>query len=293
MKSKFAAFTLLLATVFLMASCLESNDDYTYTDDCAISSFSVTTAKQKTFVKTKDGLRDSLVVKELSLSSYKFYIDQINGKVYNPDSLPCGVNVKKLLCSVSNSSSGLVVIKSTTSDSLTYFNSTDSTDFSVDREVQVISNSGLSVKKYTVHVNVHKEQADSFAWHATPICAELKNLQAIKTAAVNGKLLLLGNDGNATLVYSNDGTQWSKCETNLGHALAADAYKSVVVKDDYVYISDGGNIVRTNDGKTWNTMGEATGVTRLVAASRFSLYGYSADGRLMTSKDNGASWTVA
>ena len=81
MKSKFAAFTLLLATVFLMASCLDSDNDYTYTDDCAISSFSVTTAKQKTFVKTSDGLRDSLVVKELSLSNYKFYIDQINGKV--------------------------------------------------------------------------------------------------------------------------------------------------------------------------------------------------------------------
>lgn len=293
MKSKFAAFTLLLATVFLMASCLDSDNDYTYTDDCAISSFSVTTAKQKTFVKTSDGLRDSIVVKELSLSNYKFYIDQINGKVYNPDSLPCGVDAKKLLCSVSSSSSGLVVIKSTTSDSLNYFNSTDSTDFSVDREIQAVSNSGLSVKKYTVHVNVHKEQADSFAWHATSICAELKNLQAVKTAAVNGKLLLLGTDGNATLVYANDGTQWTKCQTNLGHNLAADAYKSVVAQDDYVYISDGGNIVRTNDGKTWNTVAEATGVTRLVAASRYSLYGYASDGRLMASNDNGATWAVA
>lgn len=293
MKSKFAAFTLLLATVFLMASCLESDNDYTYTDDCAISSFSVTTAKQNTFVKTSDGLRDSLVVKELTLSNYKFYIDQINGKIYNPDSLPCGVDAKKLLCSVSNSSAGLVVIKKEKSDSLDYFSSTDSLDFSVDREVQVISNSGLSVKKYTVHVNVHKEQADSFAWHATPICAELKNLQGIKTAAVNGKLLLLGTDGNNTLVYANNGTQWTKCETNLGHNLAADAYKSLVTKDDYAYISDGGNIVRTNDGKTWNIMGEATDVTRLVAASRYSLYGYATDGRLMTSKDNGATWTVA
>lgn len=293
MKSKFAAFTLLLATVLLMASCLESDNDYTYTDDCAISSFSVTTAKQNTFVKTSDGLRDSLVVKELTLSNYKFYIDQLNGKVYNPDSLPCGVDAKKLLCSVSNSSSGLVVIKKVKSDSLDYFSSTDSLDFSVDREVQVISNSGLSVKKYTIHVNVHKEQADSFAWHATPICAELKNLQGIKTAAVNGKLLLLGTDGNNTLVYANNGTQWTKCETNLGHNLAADAYKNLVTKDDYAYISDGGNIVRTNDGKTWNTMGTATGVTRLVAASRYSLYGYATDGRLMTSKDNGATWTVA
>ena len=293
MKSKFAAFTLLLATVFLMASCLESDNDYTYTDDCAISSFSVTTAKQNTFVKTSDGLRDSLVVKELTLSNYKFYIDQINGKIYNPDSLPCGVDAKKLLCSVSNSSAGLVVIKKEKSDSLDYFSSTDSLDFSVDREVQVVSNSGLSVKKYTIHVNVHKEQADSFAWHATPICAELKNLQGIKTAAVNGKLLLLGTDGNNTLVYANNGTQWTKCETNLGHNLAADAYKSLVTKDDYAYISDGGNIVRTNDGKTWNIMGEATDVTRLVAASRYSLYGYATDGRLMTSKDNGATWTVA
>ena len=293
MKSKFAAFTLLLATVLLMASCLESDNDYTYTDDCAISSFSVTTAKQNTFVKTSDGLRDSLVVKELTLSNYKFYIDQLNGKVYNPDSLPCGVDAKKLLCSVSNSSSGLVFIKTVKSDSLDYFSSTDSLDFSVDREVQVVSNSGLSVKKYTIHVNVHKEQADSFAWHATPICAELKNLQGIKTAAVNGKLLLLGTDGNNTLVYANNGTQWTKCETNLGHNLAADAYKSLVTKDDYAYISDGGNIVRTNDGKTWNIMGEATDVTRLVAASRYSLYGYATDGRLMTSKDNGATWTVA
>lgn len=293
MKSKFAAFTLLLATVFLMASCLESDNDYTYTDDCAISSFSVTTAKQNTFVKTSDGLRDSLVVKELTLSNYKFYIDQLNGKVYNPDSLPCGVDAKKLLCSVSNSSAGLVVIKKEKSDSLDYFSSTDSLDFSVDREVQVVSNSGLSVKKYTVHVNVHKEQADSFAWHATPICAELKTMQAIKTAAVNGKLILLGTDGNTTIVYTNNGTQWTKCETNLGHNLAADAYKSLVTKDDYVYISDGGNIVRTNDGKTWDIMGTATDVTRLVAASRYSLYGYATDGRLMTSKDNGATWAVA
>ena len=293
MKSKFAAFTLLLATVFLMASCLESDNDYTYNDDCAISSFSVTTAKQNTFVKTSDGLRDSLVVKELTLSNYKFYIDQINGKIYNPDSLPCGVDAKKLLCSVSNSSAGLVVIKKEKSDSLDYFSSTDSLDFSVDREVQVVSNSGLSVKKYTVHVNVHKEQADSFAWHATPICAELKTMQAIKTAAVNGKLILLGTDGNTTIVYTNNGTQWTKCETNLGHNLAADAYKSLVTKDDYVYISDGGNIVRTNDGKTWDIMGTATDVTRLVAASRYSLYGYATDGRLMTSKDNGATWAVA
>lgn len=114
-----------------------------------------------------------------------------------------------------------------------------------------------------------------------------------KDSCCNGKLILLGTDDNTTIVYTNNGTQWTKCETNLGHNLAADAYKSLVTKDDYVYISDGGNIVRTNDGKTWDIMGTATDVTRLVAASRYSLYGYATDGRLMTSKDNGATWAVA
>ena len=58
-------------------------------------------------------------------------------------------------------------------------------------------------------------------------------------------------------------------------------------------MSDGGNIISTTDGNTWTETGTNTGIARLVAASRFRIYGYANDGRLMASADNGNTWTVA
>lgn len=290
MKSKFAAFALLFATVFALASCLSSNDDYTYTDDSAITSFSVSSGKQYVHIKSSAGA-DSVVTKEITLSSYKFYIDQVKCEIYNPDSLPCGVDAKKLLCSVSSGNSGTVVIKSMTSDSLSFFSTSDSLDFSVERQLQVYSNSALGIRKYTVKVNVHTEAPDSFVWHAKPDCEALKSLVGVNTVALGEKILLFGSNGTNTLVFTNNGGSWAAAPQP--QALPADAYRSVVVKDNKAYISNGGKIMATTDGVNWTTTGTATGITRLVAASRFRLYGYAADGRLMASSDNGNSWTVS
>ena len=141
MKSKFAAFALLFLTVFVLASCLSTDDNYTYTDDSAITSFSISSGKQYVHVKSSTG-GDSIITKDLTLSSYKFYIDQLSGVIYNPDSLPCGTDAEKLLCSVSSYNSGTVVIKSLTSDTLSFVTTVDSLDFSKERELQVYSNSG-------------------------------------------------------------------------------------------------------------------------------------------------------
>ena len=75
--------------------------------------------------------------------------------------------------------------------------------------------------------------------------------------------------------------------------LAADAYEGVVTKDDKVYLSHGGNIICTTDGNNWQQTGSTTGVKKLVAASPLRLYGYNAEGQLVASADNGATWTVA
>ena len=283
---------MLFSAVFILASCLSTDDDYTYTDDSAITGFSITSAKQYLHVKSSTGA-DSLVTNTLTLSSYKFYIDQVNCEIYNPDSLPCGVDAKKLLCSISSKNSGVVLIKSATSDSLAYFSTSDSTDFSVDRQLQVYSNSGQAVRKYTVKVNVHKEFPDSFAWHAVPECEAMKSLVAVKTVAVGGSLLLFGSDGHNTLVFRGNAGGWTLCTANYNHTLAADIYKGVAVKDGRAYVSDGGNIMSTADGDNWTQTGSATGIARIVAASRFHLYGYATDGRLMSSADNGLTWSAA
>lgn len=39
MKNKFAAFAMLFMAVFTLASCLNDDTDYVYTDDSAITSF--------------------------------------------------------------------------------------------------------------------------------------------------------------------------------------------------------------------------------------------------------------
>ena len=283
---------MLFSAMFVLASCLNANDDYTYTDDSAITSFSISSGNQYIHVKSSTG-GDSLVTNDLTLSSYKFYIDQVNCEIYNPDSLPCGVDATKLLCSVSSLNSSVVVIKSMTSDTLSYVSTTDSIDFSSDRELQVYSNSGQAVRKYTVKVNVHKEFPDSFAWHSKPDCAALESLTAVRVVAAGSNMLLFGTDGTSTSVYRFGGSGWTACTPDFNYQLAADAWRGVAVKDGKAYISDGGDILSTSDGDHWTAIATATGVTRLVAASSFRLYGYAADGRLMASADNGRTWTAA
>lgn len=283
---------MLFLAVFALASCLNNDDNYTYTDDSAITSFSISSGKQYLHLTSSTG-GDSVVTKDLTLSSYKFYIDQVSCTIYNPDSLPCGVDAKKLLCSVSSYNSGTVVIKSMTSDTLAYVSTSDSIDFSSVRELQVYSNSAKAVRKYKVQVNVHKEFPDSFAWHAVPDCEALAQLTDVKVVATDGGTLLFGTDGNATRVFNGGTDGWTECVPDFNHALAADAYKGVVAKGGRAYISNGGEILSTADGNHWTPIAGATGITRLVAASSYRIYGYAADGRLMASADNGLTWQAA
>ena len=61
MKNKFAAFAMLFMAVFTLASCLNDDTDYVYTDDSAITSFSVTGAKRYIHTKTKKGERIAFI----------------------------------------------------------------------------------------------------------------------------------------------------------------------------------------------------------------------------------------
>lgn len=142
MKSKTINIAVLLAALFSLVSCLDTNDgDYVYTDDSAVTAFSVTSAKKAVHVKASNGA-DSVYTTSVKLSAYKFVIDQQRCVIYNPDSLPYGVDPTKILVSANSLNSGSLVLKSMTSDSLSYLSTTDSLDFSKPRELQVYSLSG-------------------------------------------------------------------------------------------------------------------------------------------------------
>ena len=157
MRSKFSAYFMLLSVVIMFASCLKDKDEnITYRGDSAITAFSVVTAKRYAHTISKSGA-DSVYRANVSCSNYKFYIDQIACEIYNPDSLPKGVDLKKLICSITSRNSGTILINLSSvsnHDTLKVYSSTDSLDFSMPREVRVYNEQSTSYRTYTVRVNV-------------------------------------------------------------------------------------------------------------------------------------------
>lgn len=300
MKSKTINIAVLLAALFSLVSCLDTNDgDYVYTDDSAVTAFSVTSAKKAVHVRASNGA-DSVYYTTATLTAYKFVIDQQRCVIYNPDSLPYGVDPTKLLVSANSLNSGSLVLKSMTSDSLSYFSTTDSLDFSKPRELQVYSLSGAAVRKYEVRVNVHQEPADQFNWTKLPNPTAFSSAIGVKsfvvtTASGTTRRFLLASDGTTTTVYRADGDDaWTAATPDFNHTLAAETYRSAAVKHDTLFVCDNGVVMATTDGNTWTqqTTAEA-GVARIIAANPIRLYAYNNEGVMVSSDDSGKTWKVA
>lgn len=300
MKSKTINIAVLLAALFSLVSCLDTNDgDYVYTDDSAVTAFSVTSAKKAVHVRASNGA-DSVYYTTATLTAYKFVIDQQRCVIYNPDSLPYGVDPTKLLVSANSLNSGSLVLKSMTSDSLSYFSTTDSLDFSKPRELQVYSLSGAAVRKYEVRVNVHQEPADKFNWTKLPNPTAFSSATGVKsfvvtTASGTTRRFLLASDGTTTTVYRADGDDaWTAATPDFNHTLAAETYRSAAVKHDTLFVCDNGVVMATTDGNTWTrqTTAEA-GVARIIAANPIRLYAYNNEGVMVSSDDSGKTWKTA
>lgn len=300
MKSKTINIAVLLAALFSLVSCLDTNDgDYVYTDDSAVTAFSVTSAKKAVHVRASNGA-DSVYYTTATLTAYKFVIDQQRCVIYNPDSLPYGVDPTKLLVSANSLNSGSLVLKSMTSDSLSYFSTTDSLDFSKPRELQVYSLSGAAVRKYEVRVNVHQEPADKFNWTKLPNPTAFSSATGVKsfvvtTASGTTRRFLLASDGTTTTVYRADGDDaWTAATPDFNHTLAAETYRSAAVKHDTLFVCDNGVVMATTDGNTWTqqTTAEA-GVARIIAANPIRLYAYNNEGAMVSSDDSGKTWKAA
>lgn len=300
MKSKTINIAVLLAALFSLVSCLDTNDgDYVYTDDSAVTAFSVTSAKKAVHVRASNGA-DSVYYTTATLTAYKFVIDQQRCVIYNPDSLPYGVDPTKLLVSANSLNSGSLVLKSMTSDSLSYLSTTDSLDFSKPRELQVYSLSGAAVRKYEVRVNVHQEPADQFNWTKLPNPTAFTSATGVKsfvvtTASGTTRRFLLASDGTTTTVYRADGDNaWTAATPDFNHTLAAETYRSAAVKHDTLFVCDNGVVMATTDGDKWTqqTTAEA-GVARIIAANPIRLYAYNNEGAMVSSDDSGKTWKAA
>ena len=98
MKIEIRSLFIMSLTVALLTSCLKDYDETGgegYSDS-AIISFSLGILKQKRDTLSKRGT-DSTYTAKIKGDKFKFYIDQNNSIIYNPDSLPYGTKTDHVL----------------------------------------------------------------------------------------------------------------------------------------------------------------------------------------------------
>lgn len=292
MRRIFLPFTVMLSVVVLLASCLDDDVSETvYPSDAAITAFSLGTLNCYRTVKSSKGV-DSTYKSNVTGSAYKFYIDQLNRTIYNPDSLPFGTDVAHVICTIASKNSGSVVIKNVDSDTLKYYNSTDSIDFTVPRQISVYSLDGTNHVDYTVSVNVHHEKPDSFIWHPVGSHGLFANARDMKALQCGDRMLVFVDNGNYGSICSSDisdGENWSVLGWNVNMQIPASACRNVVEKGGYVYLYTSRMILRTADGETWEQTGSVL-LDRLVAASSSRLYAIDKSGNIVSTADDGMTW---
>ena len=209
---------MLLLTLMVAASCLNSSNDDTSSlySDAAITGFSVGTLTRYQHQQTAAG-NDTIIKTTVTGGNYQFRIDQINRCIYNPDSLPTGTDVSKVLVSLTTYNGGTVWIQDLEdSETATLFDSSDSIDFTKPRNFIIFANNGKGHNDYNISINVHQQEGDVMTWQLTDE-AYMENEESVLLP--EGIKQLLGgcsteqyalSTDNKLMVSRDGGTTWQE-----------------------------------------------------------------------------------
>ena len=151
MKKNNWQYWILGCGVLILSSCLGIDDDYDkwFQSNCLVRTFSLQS--------------DSVPM----LENVKFTIDQVNGLIYNKDSMPYGTELNwKVICKIDfeNPPSAIEVLQAAIGDSATW-NATDSLDFRNYVRFDIFSQDQNNRKRYFAQLNIHQQVPDSMAWN--------------------------------------------------------------------------------------------------------------------------------
>ncbi|MDR0536436.1 MAG: DUF6242 domain-containing protein [Tannerellaceae bacterium] len=249
----------------LMTSCLGGSEeaDLTLYKDAQIA----------TFVLSHDSAA--------YLKNVSFTIDQINGTIFNYDSLPYGTKVEKVICSMTyrgGYTAGVKVLQEAVGDSAVAWNGTDSLNFSKPVQFTVYAYDGFNKKVYKAYINIHQVQPDSLAW--TRLVSPVTGIAAVdeKVVEFNGEWLMFQKTNNAVRLFTSVNiNEWAEVTVN-GLPLQANLaqissfggclYAAVT---DGLQISASGNVAQgqlysSSDGKNWKLVENTPKIVTLLGA---------------------------
>lgn len=281
----------LLAFSLFLGSCKNDETTVTYSDDCYISSVSLSNLRLVHHVKDSKG-QDSSYATTYVASAFPMTINQRTGVIENKDSLPFHTVADRVLMTAGYTSA-LVwrkALNEASQDTTWHvFSSKDSLDLSTPIELAAVASNGVNLRKYTLKVNIHQQRGDSTVWDVA------EPLEAAATGAdvrliVKDKLLMaLYNDAAGMLHTAVRAAQrtaaWADHTTSLANALP----QTVQLLDGKLYLSTSdGQVMQSTNGITWQA-GDFAGQEglRLVGAGEARLYAIC-QGQLLSS--DGTAW---
>jgi hypothetical protein len=238
----FKNYGLLIGILFAMlTSCL---GDYDYTVD----EWAMKNAQIASFTLSNDSIA--------GLSAVVFTIDQINGKIFNRDSMPFGTVIdEKVLCDMTfdGYAIGVIVMPMATGDTISV---TDSIDFSQPVIFKVYAADAETTKSYEAQINIHQVNPDSMVWDRYSTLANGRVFEEMKTVEFADSYSVFAREnGNVTLFTSSGLEIWT--EITL-HGFPDNAILSSITEyDGKLFVTDRtGKLYLTEDQAQWN---EASG----------------------------------
>lgn len=217
----------VLTCVVLYTSCMSNDDNSSATvyDDMAITGFRLTSINRLIQTKTNAG-KDTAYKKALANPAV-FTINQETYEIYNVDSLPYGCDTKHVLATITSKNNGQIMIKSFVGDTLSFYRSTDSIDFSKPRVLEVYTSDLKDHRSYTVELNVRQYDNSTVLWEPMT----LEDLPKYDEDADNweGKMAEAGlrkfigegtveayafSNDNKIMVSTDDGDTWTPDSVN-------------------------------------------------------------------------------
>lgn len=238
-----------LLVSFAITSCLDNDDNnIEYSPDATIHAFAIDT---------------------IFGEDYKFTIDQIQGKIYNTDSLPVGSDtiIDRILIKKLTTASGIVTMKNKNNED-SIINIADSIDLSTLKYteasplvIKVWAPDMVNTKEYKLWVQVHLQDPDSLNWGSK------KDEMPIATGFSGGNI----TGSQKAVILNEEIFVYSKSTTNT-----LIAYKA-----------------KTLNGANWQSVGAISGLPTTVNLSSIvsfkgALYA-AANDKVYVSSD-GAQW---
>ena len=262
MKRNLATYLVICLSLVFFTSCLGDEDEALRSPFAMIKTFSIGNIKSSYPSFTSEG-KDTTIVKTVDFASVGFTIDQVNGLVYNNDSLPYCTDLSKVVTTMTVDGAAGIYVDST--ETYDYYASTDSTDFTTPRKFRIYSEGGTYHKDYLISVNAHQVDPDLMVWEKSAAVAGLVPYCAVE---LQGKMNLFGKVGAKAVVASSvigEPVSWA-CSDMTGLPDNANL-SNVHAYNKALYVVADSAVFTSVDAVNWSLSATIPGVVAIIGSS--------------------------